>query len=44
MLRLNLHRQTPANNCAIGIVLALAPLWLDAVLSVEFIHRVEPRT
>jgi len=30
--------------CTIGIVLAVAALWLGAVLSVKLVHRVKPRT
>jgi hypothetical protein len=32
--------ETPPNDRTIGIVFAMAPLWLDAVLGMKIIHRI----
>jgi hypothetical protein len=43
-LRLTSHRQTPANNRAIGSVRTVAALRFDAVRSVKLVHRIESHT
>jgi hypothetical protein len=32
--------KAPANNAAVGIMPAVTALWFDAVMSVNFVHRV----